>query len=52
MSANQKVETANRPKDARVASVLGGDSYTDRAPWQLSVILTGTKILRSLQYLA
>jgi hypothetical protein len=51
MSANQKVETANRPRDARVASVLSGDSYTDQALWQLSVILAGTKILRSLQYL-
>lgn len=39
MSANLKVETPNRPKDARVASVLSGDSYTDRALWQLSVIL-------------
>ena len=51
MSASQKVETANQPRDARVASVLSGDSYTDRALWQLSVILAGTKILRSLQYL-
>lgn len=39
MSANQKIETANRPRDARVASVLSGDGYTDRALWQLSLIL-------------
>jgi hypothetical protein len=48
MSANQKLETAKRPRDARVASVLSGDSYTDRALWQLSVILASTKILMSL----
>jgi hypothetical protein len=39
MSVNQKMETASRPRDERVASVLSGDSYTDRALWQLSVIL-------------
>jgi len=39
MSVNQKMKTASRPRDERVASVLSGDSYTDRALWQLSVIL-------------
>jgi len=39
MSVNQKMKTASRPRDERVASVLNGDSYTDRALWQLSVIL-------------
>jgi len=39
MSANQKIETANRPRNDKVASVLSGDSYADRALWQLSIIL-------------
>lgn len=39
MSAKQRRETINRRRDARVASVLSGDSYTDRALWQLSLIL-------------
>jgi len=39
MSLNQKIGTASRPRDERVASVLNGDSCTDRALWQLSVVL-------------
>ena len=39
MSAKQTRETTNDLRNARVASVLSGDSCTDRALWQLSVIL-------------
>ena len=39
MTLNQKIGTASRPRDERVASALDGDSRTDRALWQLSVVL-------------
>lgn len=39
MSADQKIQTANPARGTRVASVFSGDSYTDRALWQLSLIL-------------
>ena len=47
MSRNQKIETASRPRDERVASVLSGDSCTDRALWQLSVILAEIATLKA-----
>ena len=39
MSAEKTTGTINGRRDARVALVLSGDSYTDRALWQLSLIL-------------
>lgn len=39
MSAEKTREAINGRRDARAASVLTGDSYTDRALWQLSLIL-------------
>lgn len=47
MSLNQKIETASRPRDERVASVLSGDSGTDRALWQLSVVLAEIATLKA-----
>jgi len=39
VSAEKTREAINGRRDARAASVLTGDSYTDRALWQLSLIL-------------
>ena len=39
MSAEKTRETINSRRYARAAAVLTGDSYTDRALWQLSLIL-------------
>jgi hypothetical protein len=47
VSADQKIETANRPRGTSVVSVLSGDSYTDRALWQLSLILAEIATFRA-----
>ena len=39
MSAEKTRETINGHRNARVAPVLSGDTYTDRALWQLSLVL-------------
>lgn len=39
MSAEKTREAINGRRYARAASVLTGDSYTDRVLWQLSLIL-------------
>jgi hypothetical protein len=39
MSAEKTREAINGRRDGRAASVLTGDSCTDRALWQLSLIL-------------
>jgi len=39
VSAENTREAINGRRDAEAASVLTGDSFTDRALWQLSLIL-------------
>jgi len=47
MTLKQKIGTASRPRYERVASALDGDSRTDRALWQLSVVLAEIATLRA-----